>query len=402
MSPILRNRSWLRLSPRRHTLKTSVRRKCSFVRDGGVAVVLLCATALQPIAAVDAHATPPPPPPMVVEPYVHTFVDCVVRADDTETFWFGYEMPDDLAHFLVPVFGPNPLKNELSEVSPDGVVVNEGVLGDGGQVEYFLGGIHRRAFAVTVPRGHELKWTLTTPGDLIPEGSVPREAIAVTTDAPRCPKGTPRHSANVHLDHSNGPAIVVAPGPSKLDDDRRAVRTSVRFDVEGVVSVCSEGGVPLAPSVLWGYDDALTMANVGLNLDVPRDGFRPVPSRRVLRIDNFGSNSKYVRTFVATREVPQPQRQWTDSFLGVTSRGVAATMVLADVFGRCRFGDDVVVGKEPMYAVESGFPVAVASTTDEATQQSDPVNCSFPAVQLNGPKECPVYVIRGPGGSRWR
>ncbi len=188
--------------------------------------------------------------------------------------------------------------------------------------------------------------------------------------------------------------ILATGGPSRVIDGI-LTQSSVTFTVGNVVSVCEAGGKPLAPLVLWGFDDAVTQASVGLPYEVPRDGFLPLPDRAVIRVDSFPSESLYVRTLVSTRRVLDPQRPWVNPLNGVASRGLAATMVLADVYGRCLFGHRVEVGTVPLWVPTDGNPSLVVTVTDETTQTTTALTCTLEP-------DCPITVIVGPGGVRWR
>jgi hypothetical protein len=329
-------------------------------------------------------------------PSVVPRVDCRQRSGGSDTYWFGYRNQRGLpvlVRVAVPTDRGGPA-NAFAELDRDEVVDSAA---NRSQVELLLPGDHQRTFAVTVARGHELRWTLTTMA-LPPVSEGGRSAswqVTVGTDGvPPCPRGTPRRSATVQTFRQDQPTIVVSAGPGRLRDGL-LVASSLRFDVAGITSACSEGGTPLPAVVLWGFDDGAVPANEGVGTEVPRDGFVPLPPGLVARTDTFGSGSQYQRTLVGFRRIADPQRPWTSPETGVTSRGVAVTQVLADVYGLCRFGRDLVLSTLPMWVRPEGFPVLVRSLTDPASQSTVTVTCTTEP-------DCPIPTVAGPGGARWR
>ncbi len=138
------------------------------------------------------------------------------------------------------------------------------------------------------------------------------------------------------------------------------------------------------------------MASSGLPDEVPRDGFSPQPPWSVVRVDHFASGiAPYARTFINIRRVADPQRLWVNPTNGVASHGLAVTMVLADVYGRCAFGHRVVVAEDPMWVPSNGFPRLVVTDTDPVTQTTQRITCTLEP-------DCPIQVLPGPGGVSWR
>jgi hypothetical protein len=378
MPVIVNGRPWRRLpSPRR-----TKARSASGLTAGRLAVAVMAGVGMTVVAPA---AGAPEEPPAVVEP----FVDCVRHDGNRDTYWFGYEMTDGRPQ-LVPsgrrTAGLRGVNEILESEVDDPAATNRG------QVEHFTAGVHHFAFAVTVERGQLLKWVVAMPAEVADDGSA-KEHIAITEDLARCGPGTPRHSATAQTTGVS-PAIRPSAGP-ELRILGRLVLGTVKFELVNVVSACSTGGTPLPPLVFWGYDDTVQQANEGLPLEVPRDGFAALPRLAIVRVDVFGGRVPFQRTLFGTRLLAHPQRPWTDPETGVTSRGVAATMVLADVYGRCRFGRDVITSREPMWGPATGFPALAVSVTDEATQTTMPLTCTLEP-------GCPVRVLAGPGGSRWR
>ncbi len=196
----------------------------------------------------------------------------------------------------------------------------------------------------------------------------------------------PRWAAQALTD-GGVPDIIVGLGRSRSAGGR-LVASSVVFDITRVRSACSSGGRPLEPLVLWGFDDSVVMANSGLPDEVPRNGYSPLPSRSVVRIDSFGPGVPYTRTFVNVRRIADPQRLWINPINGVATYGLAATMVLADVYGRCAFGHRVVVADDPMWVPVSGFPQLVVTHTDPVAQKTQQVTCTR-ASRIVRSKSCP-------------
>ncbi len=318
-------------------------------------------------------------------------VDCVEHAHGGDTFWFGADVDPILPAQLLPAqwgLASGDPTNGIVETA-DGAVVDHGPGRD--QAEFFTPGMHHFMFSITVPRGHELQWTLLIPADAT-AGVAP--VTVVTDDAPRCRGNAPRWAA-LALTDRGVPDITAGPGPSRSADGR-LVASSVVFGITGVRSACSSGGRPLEPLVLWGFDDSVVMASSGLPDEVPRDGFSPLRPRSVVRVDYFGSGiAPYTRTFVNVRRVADPQRLWVNPTNGVAIHGLAATMVLADVYGRCAFGHRVVVAEDPMWVLANGLPRLVVTDTDPLTQQTQRITCTLEP-------DCPIQVLPGPGGVRWR
>lgn len=379
-----------RLSGGRHSPFWSCRRaRLRRHAAGAIAAVLFAGIWTTPAAGADASV---PPGRDAGAPTVVPRVDCVRRGESSDTFWFGYDMSSGTGSVLVRSgFGTLTRKeiNAFVEFDDD-LVVDE--TANRSQIEFFVPGRHDHVFAVTVARGHRLSWSLATNSDTA--AGVVDLPITVSTDgAPRCGRHTGRQSATIQTDR--GEPLIRAAGGRRVLVGGLLVEGSVTFEVTNVVSACSDGGKPLPPAVLWGYDDAVVQASVGLPDEVPRDGFQPLPAKSVVRTDTFASESRYVRTYASSRRLADPQRVWTDPVSGVTSRGIAATMVLADVFGRCKFGRSVVTSAEPMWVAPSGFPTLVVTVTDQASQTTTPLSCTLEP-------DCPVRVVVGPGGARWR
>jgi hypothetical protein len=373
MEAIVRFPQPTRLSRRRHTSR--------FVFSMG----LVAAVALVPDGRLGAS-------PTQRAATIVPILECVERGRGTDTFWFGADVDPLAPPQLIPagwgISSDDPTNGVVELV--DGDIIDRGPGRD--QAEFFAAGLHHFLFSITVARGNQLEWTIAAGADPATPGAAP--ATVSTKDARRCRGDAPRWNALTVTDRSI-PAIASAPGPTKSVGGV-LIASSVVFRVDGVRSVCSAGGDPLPPVVLWGYDDSVKMANVGLQDEAPRDGFAPLPRRALVRTDLFaGGVVPYQRTLVGMRRVVDPQRVWVNPTNGTVSRGVAATMVLADVFGRCAFGHRVVIGTEPAFVPYSGLPSLLVTTTDEATQSTVQLHCTLEP-------DCPVLVVPGPGGVRWR
>ena len=184
------------------------------------------------------------------------------------------------------------------------------------------------------------------------------------------------------------------------------VRSSQRFSTNGVVSACSDGGVPLAPKVLWGYGSSSQAGG----LVVPAGAaYEALAADRVVRVDSNPANGvTFERSFQATRRVLDPQ---LISVFGTLQEQIAGTAqvawgyssasVIADVEARCQFATGIVKSSTTVWVdpvAGSGFNFH--TVTDRLSQSTrDAVFC-LPPYPTTG---CDVRAIGvGPGGARFR
>ena len=144
------------------------------------------------------------------------------------------------------------------------------------------------------------------------------------------------------------------------------MRSSLQFSTNGVVSACSNGGIPLEPRVLWGYD--VTPPGQAGGLVVPAGAsFEALAVDRVLRTDtNAAGDIAFERSYQATRRIVDPQSgpiaagTLQEELAGTAqvAWGYSSISVIADVEARCQFPNGIVKSSTTVWVdptVGSGF-----------------------------------------------
>jgi hypothetical protein len=338
------------------------------------------------------------------------FADCVVRSGVNTVVWFGFTNSFGFRRHL--------------DVGVDNAVAVGGVAqANAGQVTQFLAGETRRAFAVRFGPRTNATWTINSPTYDPATGSPAAGTIAQTATsagAPPCGAGAPTVSATAQITQfvrqsGDGEYYpVVKPTVRSLFDRRDAsgklVDAYVGYSLDNVRSVCSAGGTPLPPAILWGFGGP-TNRNDGFFLArlTTTAGYRPAWG--VVRTD-ADANYSFARTYIGVRQVKDPQLV-TDFSGGdpaaaailPTPKGLSSEKVIADVFGRCLTNGRVVTSQNPVWVDSGGYPFYLFTTTDEAAQSTRAAVFCRPAgtnppgpllgcdVPLGGP---------GPGGRTFR
>ena len=325
-------------------------------------------------------------------PNLVPIVDCYFTqaGSTTITYWFGYNLAADIANYDVPVdVAPGP-SNSFVERDATGAIVSSQV--NRSQITNFQPGSHRRMFGVRVNIGNRPTWTLySDPAAAgLPGGGYYK--IEVTPWVPpACPAGFGGRSAVPQA--ITGASVAVTPMRFVRDAAGTLTGAKLNVVVSGVTSACSRGGIPLAPSALWGYLDMTSGG--GPNLV-------PVDPASVTRTDTFypvfGTPVNVDRTTSSVRTILDTQHVFMSS-VGVVSHGFTGVRVVVDVTARCQFtvnGVNVIQKSAATHWVTPfGTPQQFTFQTSAAAPQSLVVACTL------GPT-CPVNLGIGPGGTRYR
>jgi len=317
---------------------------------------------------------------------------CVVSRRAGTTVWFGYSNA--------------AAERRIALVGPTNIVAIGGAPGvNQGQVTQFQPGVVERAFAVTVPVGSTATWTVTPANTLgVSDASSSATSSAST---PACASGVGVRSATPQIVGSLVPTISATPVNQRVSAGL-LVRSSLGFSTNGVVSACSNGGVPLPPKVLWGYGvDAPGRAG---GLIVPAGAtYEALPVDRVVRTDaNPTAGVTFERSYQGTRRVVDPQRlsvygSFAEQAAGnaQVAWGYSSISVIADVQARCQFPTGVVKSSTTVWVdPEFGSGFDFHMVTDRATQTARPAAFCLAPYPMTG---CDVRAIGvGPGGTRFR
>jgi hypothetical protein len=316
---------------------------------------------------------------------------CVVNRRETTTVWFGYS--NAASERRVALVGDS-----------NSVTTSKGPVGPNlGQVTQFQPGIVKEAFAVTVPKGTTATWTVT-PADTLGVTD-PSSTATNSGETPPCDPSVGVRSAAPQIVGALIPTISTTPVNERVRNGL-LVRSSLQFSTNGVVSACSNGGVPLAPRVLWGY--GVTVPGQAGGLVVPAGApFEALTVDRVLRIDtNAAGDIAFERSYQAIRRVVDPQLlsvfgTLQDELAGTSqvAWGYSSIGVIADVEARCQFPNGIVKSSTTVWVdptVGSGFNFH--TVTDRSAQTNRPaVFC------LTATLGCDVRAIGvGPGGRSFR
>ena len=312
-------------------------------------------------------------------PHVVAIADCRIAAtasDPFDVYWFGYRSDGT---YWMPA-GP---ANRFVEKNSGGVEVD--VTANRGQVIQFKSGEYHRAFAIRVAAGNRPEWIVTVA--LTNAESVQSAATSVAAPGPStplCSAKTPRHSAVAQV--AAAPTITFEAVGRRVDGSGKLVSSAVRFRVTGVSSVCSAGGQPMPPKILWGYD-------VG-------PGITPIRRSSVVRTDVLKSTFQntvfdvpFVRTWNDRLTIRNPQEASTNN-LGETFYGVSQSGVIADVFARCKVNGKVITSADPLWITIDGSEVKFAWYTD-GTQRTVATSCQPSGLDVAG---CPFRGGSSGGG----
>ena len=338
-------------------------------------------------APINPSASAPPP----ASPAATVSASCVVSGSTTDTVWFGYA--NNSAERV------NAAVGSANTLAITGASVNQN------QIEQLLIGTVERAFAVTVPKGAAVTWNIDVPNLALP-GFTTRVSAANGATTPACPSGTRTQSASIQATPSQFPGIIVTPAKQTRNPAGLLTRASVNFEISGLQTVCSTGGVPLAPKVLWGYGGPTSFLS-GAIVRTSGDAFRPVPANAVVRVDT-DSNYSFTRTYRSARAIVDPQKLWAFGTLQQQIQGTApyayglsSETVIADVVARCAFGSRIVQGATTYWLDADGRPIGTMVVTDQLSQATRSVQgCIFAGTFV---PNCDIPIIGvGPGGPRYR
>ncbi len=260
-------------------------------------------------------------------PGVSVFASCTVARRTGTTVWFGYN---------------NPLaERRVALVESANAVYIKGYLGalNRGQVTQFQPGVVERAFAVTVPVGSTATWAVT-PANIL---GVPDSSSSATSgpSTPACPSGVGVRSATPQIVGGLVPTISALP-VNQLVSNGLLVRSSLKFSTNGVVSACSDGGVPLALKCCGATRFASWWSSFLRELPTNRSADKIVRSIRTLR--TASRSSVRTRRLVGCRSAERQRVRFAQEQLAGTAQIAWATArrVIADVEARCQFPNGVV------------------------------------------------------------
>jgi hypothetical protein len=341
------------------------------------------------IAPINPSASAPPP----ASPAATVSASCIVSGSTTDTIWFGYtNTSPERVNALIG--GSN-----FVTVNVPGVSINQG------QIEQLLVGTVERAFAVTIAKGATASWNVDVP-NLAAPGFTTRVSAASSSLTPACATGAGTRSASIQAIPGQFPGITATAAKQTRNVAGLLTRASVNFQINGLQTVCSSGGTPLEPKVLWGYGGPTSQIS-GALLRGTGDALRAVPANAVVRVD-ADSNYSFTRTYRSARAIVDPQKLWVFGTLAQQIQGTApyayglsSETVIADVVGRCAFGSRVVQSATTYWLDANGRPIGLMVVTDQATQVTRPVQgCIFTGTLV---PNCDIPIIGvGPGGPRFR
>jgi hypothetical protein len=357
-------------------------------RSAKRAIALLSITALAaafPLTSASAQQAPPVTdigPGGSVALIVPT-VSCAIRTPLVDTYWFGYV---NNAGYSITV--PVGASNKIPRTAFRQTFI------DAAQPDQFRPGTTSRSVAVQVAHNASATWTISA---YTPDGVTLLTASATASAAtPACARSVSPNSANVRVADAS---ISYAPETQTRDAAGLLRTATVKFSVAGVRTVCSLGGVPNTPSLLWGWVDEF-----GVPASTQAAFYSPLAASEVVRSDTFVTNGRFgagtvtfQRTIGSVRTVADPQRavtQLRSDGVTLTTSGWSLVVPTVDVDGTCNFfGKNVAAGSGYFGGEEGQFSYSI---TDLATQTTrKPVLCAF------GVATCDVLQeIVGPGGIR--
>jgi hypothetical protein len=341
------------------------------------------------VVPIDPSASASAPPP--ASPAATVSASCIVFGSTTDTVWFGYA--NNSTERVVAAVG------SANSVAITGASVNQN------QIEQLLVGTVERAFAVTVPKGAVVTWNIDVP-NLAQPGFTTRVSAANGTATPACPSGTRPQSASIQTIPGQFSGITATAAKQTRNRAGLLTRASVNFQISGLQTVCSAGGTPLEPKVLWGYGGPTSQIS-GALLRSTGDALRAVPANAVVRVD-ADSNYSFTRTYRSARAIADPQKLWVfgtlqQQILGTApyAYGLSSETVIADVVGRCAFGNRIVQSATTYWLDANGRPIGLLVVTDQLSQTTRPAQgCIFTGTFV---PNCDIPVIGvGPGGPRAR
>lgn len=256
-----------------------------------------------------ADPTNPPTQPPAILPTV----TCVRRVNRLKETVFGYEHQGSLAYRADPGTQSTPLRGYNYFLDGSRTIA------DLGQLDQFLPGSHPSRFAVQTSR--KPTWILEVPSvgaeGPRPSSDLERWRISIKPRRAACGSSVPEHFASMRNSGFSFPA----PVDIVRDPTGRITQYSLDSSLsEFRQTLCSPGGVPVDPRVVFGYTE---------------DNLVPLPSGQVIRVDDLDHRS-FTRTEVATRQV-------ADASAGFQLR------VIVDVYARCQFENDLVEAPDPRW-----------------------------------------------------
>jgi len=340
-----------------------------------------------PINPAASTTAPPIPAATVV-------ANCIVPGATTSTVWFGYT--NNSVDRVIALVGSN---SNAVRLTVESYVVNRG------QVEQLQPGSVARAFAVSVPAGDSATWTVQVP-DLANSGSTTTVSATGGPTTAACAAGTPKRSATIQATPGQIPAVGFTVGKQVRNTSGLLVGAAVQFGVAGLTTICSGGGVPLAPKVLWGYGGPTANIN-GAIVGAAGDALVALPASAIVRTDADELYS-FVRSYRSTRAFVNPQSLWgfgsaAQQAQGTApfARGLSSETLIADVVARCQFGTRIVAGPTTYWLDSDGRSIAFQFATDIPTQTTRQArNCLLTGSPV---VNCDVPITgAGPGGPRYR
>ena len=339
------------------------------------------------VAPINPSASAPP----AVSPAATVSASCVVFGSATDTVWFGYA--NNSAERIDAAVGSS------NSLTITGASVNQN------QIEQLLTGAVERAFAATIPKGATATWNIDVPNLAMP-GFTTRVSAANAAATPACPSGTRSQSASIQAIPGQAAGIIAIPAKQTRNRAGLLTRASVNFQIAGLQTVCSSGGTPMEPKVLWGYGGPTSQIS-GALMQSAGDALRPVPANAVVRVD-ADTNYSFTRTYRSARAIVDPQKLWVFGTLQQQIQGTApfayglsSETVIADVVARCAFGSRIVQGATTYWLDASGRPIGTMVVTDQLSQATRSVQgCLFNGTLV---PNCDIPIIGvGPGGPRFR
>jgi hypothetical protein len=189
---------------------------------------------------------------------------------------------------------------------------------DLGQLDEFLPGNHPSRFEVST--ANHPTWVLEVPGigqEQPADAAKGMWRVIITPLFPTpCGPTVPQHFVSMRGEGGARPT----PADVVRDTSGRITQYALDFPVTGDQTICSPGGVPLEPRVLYGYTET---------------NYVPLLASQIVRVDTLDSQA-FTRTAVASRQVAD-------------AAAPSGGRIILDSYGRCRFGNSLVEAPDPRY-----------------------------------------------------
>jgi hypothetical protein len=296
----------------------------------------------------------------LITPNIVPTVTCVIRGTKANSYWFGYSS-DGATGWSIPAGSGNAL------TASSGGTTNRG------QTTQFLSGRHDGVFVVNgVVSGTTLTWAIS---------AAATRTVTTNLSVPNCPTGTPTASATPQSVAGTSIGWNVS---STSNSSGTLLTTAWNFTPNGVMSACSTGGTPLAPSYIYGYSDAPFGGASPMAAGYAQN-VNAVAAASIVGSVTDSSGRTFTRTTQTSRTVTNVQLAQTvaGTLTGtIINRGFGFSTVIIDAYARCQFGTSIVTSRDPIW-VDGGSGMMFSSDTISTTGTTGTVG-AIDAVQAPG------------------